>query len=344
VSRRLPGLILVCAATAAACTRAAAPAAIRIGGPTMGTTWSVTLVPGPAGVSAAEIDTVHRAVSAYLDRIDDLMSTWNADSELSRLNRSASLEPVPVAPETFEVLEWAARVTRETGGAFDVTVGPLVDAWGFGPDDDVPVPTPGMLDALRAHTGMEQLGLDPERRSVRKGHAEVRADVSALAPGYAADGVAALLGERGFEDVLVDVGGELVARGHNEHGRRWRVAVELPGGSSREMARLVEITDAGMATSGDYRNYREVDGQRLAHIIDPRTGHPIAHRLASATVVDALAVRADALATALMVLGAEDGLALAERLDVAALLIVRREGDGFDTRASSRFEALVARD
>jgi len=344
VPRHLPALLLVCATTAAACTGANVPGAIRIGGPTMGSTWSVTIVPGPDGLAAAGVDDLRRDVSAYLDRIDVLMSTWNADSELSHFNRSSSLEPFPVSGETFEVLEWASRVTRETGGAFDITVGPLVDAWGFGTGDDVPPPTDDLVDRLRAHTGMDQLALDPEGPSVRKHHADVRGDVSALAPGYAADGIVGLLRERGFSDVLVDVGGELAASGHNEDGRPWRVAVELPEGSGRDAVAVVELSDAGMATSGDYRNYREVNGERVAHIIDPRTGRPIGHRLASATVVDRLAVRADALATALMVLGPEDGLALAERLDVAALLVVRDENGGFTTRASSRFEALRAQD
>jgi len=310
----------------------------------MGTTWSVTLVPGPDGLRDGEAEALRRAIAGYLELIDDRMSTWNPDSELSRLNRSSSPEPFPVSVETFEVLEWASRVTRETDGAFDITVGPLVDAWGFGTDADVPPPTADVVDALRAHTGMDLLELNPEGPSVRKRHPDVRGDVSALAPGYAADGIARLLGERGFSDMLVDVGGELAASGHNEHGGAWRVAVELPEGSGEDAAAVVGITDTGMATSGDYRNYREVDGERVAHIIDPRTGRPIGHRLASATIVDRLAVRADALATALMVLGPEDGLALAERLDVAALLVVRSEDGGFTTVASSRFDALRARD
>jgi len=340
---RLAGLVVLCVA-AASCTRVEEPAEIRIGGPTMGTTWSVALVPGSQLLALSQIEALREDIAADLERIDALMSTWDADSELSRFNRSTSLDRVPVSAETFEVFEWAARLTRETGGAFDVTVGPLVDAWGFGADGDVTPPTPERLATLRAHTGMEQLELDPDTRSVRKRHPDVRADFSALAPGYAADRIARLLHERGFDDVLVDVGGELVARGLNEHGRSWRVAVELPEATTEDVATTVGITDAGMATSGDYRNYREVDGERLAHIIDPRTGRPIGHRLASATVVDRLCVRADALATALMVLGPDEGLALAERLDVAALLLVRRGDGGFETRTTSRFDTLGATD
>lgn len=308
----------------------------------MGTTWSVRLVAGASGPAGAEIEELREALSADLARVNALLSTWDPESELSRFNRSVSLDPFPVSAETFEVFRWAQALSAETGGAFDVTVGPLVDAWGFGAQEDAQaVPDEGTIARLREKSGMHLLTLDPEGQWIQKAHPAVRGDVSAIAPGYAADRLAALLTDRGFADFLVDVGGELVARGRNENGATWRVAVERPGGTSaRSIERVVPLTDAAIATSGDYRNYHEIDGVRVAHILDPRTGRPIAHRLASVTVIDRLAVRADALATALMVLGPDEGLALADRLDLAALLLVRRADGGFDARTSRRFDSV----
>jgi thiamine biosynthesis lipoprotein len=230
----------------------------------------------------------------------------------------------------------------ETGGAFDVTVAPLVEAWGFGAAGATPTPPDAQtLAALREHTGVRHLELDPQGRWVRTRVAGLQCDFSAFAPGWAADRIAELLEQHGVRRALVDVGGELVARGTNESGVPWQVAVERPQEREHAIARLVPLRDAAIATSGDYRNYREVDGDRVTHIIDPATGRPIGHRLASATVIDSRAVRADALATAVMVLGPEAGMALAERLDLAVMLIVRLPDGRFEQRLSPRFAALT---
>jgi thiamine biosynthesis lipoprotein len=345
---RSAGHVCLAAALAASiatvsCRSSPAGRADVIGGATMGSTWSVALVRGAGEPTDPEVDEIRQAIEDDLARVNALLSTWDEESELSRFNRSTSVEPFAVAPETFDVLRWAQTITGQTGGAFDITVGPLVDAWGFGARDDPDAsPSEDEIARLREATGMHHLELDPDGRWVRKRRPDIRCDVSAIVPGYAADRIAALLGRRGFTNVLVDVGGELVARGRNERGVPWRVAVERPDGSAgRPVERVVGLRDAAVATSGDYRNYREIDGRRVPHILDPRTGRPVEHGLASVTVIDTLGVRADALATALMVLGPDEGLALAEALDVAALLLVRREGGGFDARASRRFAALT---
>jgi len=314
----------------------------EFGGPTMGTTWSVKVVAGPGAPSGEERTAIDGAIRDLLARINALMSTWDPESELSRFNRSDSLEPFPVAPETFEVFRWAVELAAETDGALDVTLAPLVDAWGFGPTGSASTPPDEeTLARLRDATGVRHLELDPGGQWVRKRRPDVRCDFSALAPGYAADRIAALLAERGITDFLVDVGGELVARGHNETSSPWQVAIERPQAEGRAVARLVPLVDAAIATSGDYRNYREANGERLTHILDPATGRPIRHALASVTVIDALGVRADALATALMVLGPEKGMALAEDLDLPVVFIVRTPGGGFEQRVTPRFEALT---
>lgn len=314
---------------------------LELTGPTMGTTWSVQIVTGAGGLARDERMEIDGAIRDRLARIEGLMSTWDPESELSRFNRSDSLEPFPVAPETYDLFRWALLLAGQTGGALDVTLAPLVDAWGFGAaGPEGPPPDEETIARLREATGVRHLELDPAGGWVRKLRPDVRCDFAALAPGYAADRIADLLTARGLADFLVDVGGELVARGRNDEAAPWQVAIERPLAGRRPIARLVPLSDAAIATSGDYRHYREVDGERLAHILDPATGRPIRHRLASVTVVDALAVRADGLATALMVLGPDTGMALAERLQLAAFFIVRTADGAYEPRLSTRFEAL----
>jgi thiamine biosynthesis lipoprotein len=311
-------------------------------GPAMGTTWSVKVVTGPDGLSGDDSRSIDRDIRDELARINQLMSTWDATSELSRFNQSSSLAPFPVAPETFDVFRWSVALWTETGGAMDPTIAPLVDAWGFGVDRDVVPPDEATVERLRQDTGMSLVELDPAGAWVRKRRPGVRCDFSALAPGYAADRIAARLEARGVTDVLIDVSGELVGRGHNEQGQPWQVAVERPQAGGRSVARVVSLRDRAMATSGDYRNFREVDGRRLTHILDPRSGRPIHHELASVTVFDALAVRADALSTALMVMGPEEAMAFAERRGVPALFLIRLPGGSFEERRSTAFDALDA--
>jgi len=310
----------------------------------MGTRWSIRFSPnGQTTLDETARENLDREARDVLARIEGLMSTWDEDSELSRFNRSRSIEPFPVSAETFDVFRWAVALAGETDGAFDVTVLPLVEAWGFGAAgkaDGAP-PDAAALAALRASVGIEHVDLDPDGQWVRKRRPDLQCDFSGLAPGYAADALAALLEDRALRDFLIDVGGELVARGRNAEGLPWQIAVEQPDGLQRRVARVVPLTNMAIATSGDYRNYREVAGERIAHLIDPRTGTPIRHRLASVTVIDQAGVRADALATALMVLGPDDGMAFARRLDLAALFIVRTSEGRFDELVTPRFEALA---
>lgn len=333
----------VAAVSVSACGEREPSRLVELRGPTMGTTWSVKLVPGPRGLAEAEIQAIDRHVRDLLARIEGLMSTWDATSELSRFNAIRSDEPFPVSPETFAVFRAAVALAGETDGALDVTVLPLVHAWGFGArgGDVMHAPNDDTLARLHSSTGVRHLALDPNGRWVRKLHPQVECDFSSLAPGYAADLIADLLRVRGLSGFLLDVGGELVAWGRNAEGTVWRLGVDRPELRRRAAAAIVPLDNLAIATSGDYRAYREIDGQRVSHIIDPRTARPVRHALTSATVIDPSAMRADALATALMVLGPDDGMALARRLNLAALLLVRNTDGGFDERPTSRFDELT---
>ena len=198
------------------------------------------------------------------------------------------------------------------------------------------------LELQRERAEKRKIELNAATMTVRKTKPDVQCDLSSVVPGHAADRLSRELTDRGFTDFLVDVGGEVLARGRNEAGAPWQVAIERPELHGDEIQRVVPISDLAITTAGDYRKYREVDGQRVAHILDPRTGRPLTHRLASVTVIDPLAVRADAFDTALMVLGTDEGMALATKLNLAALFI-ERTTDGFVERATPRFEAITAK-
>ena len=308
-------------------------------GATMGTTYAVTVA---ATVTEPEASRIHETIHTTLTEIDAAMSTYDERSELSRFNRSQETSWVDVSPDLFRVLRHALDISDVTDGAFDVTVGPLVNAWGFGPTDRTDaVPTAEDVEGLLANVGHTQVHIDPESARLKKEQADIEIDLSALAKGYGVDRVAEALDTAGYDSYLIEVGGEVRARGYRLDGRRWRVGIEQPTDGAMRLQRVIELRDAALATSGDYRNYFEADGRRYSHTIDPRTGYPVAHRLASASVVASECVIADALATALAVLGPDEGYRLADAKGWAALLVVREEDGRFTERATPAFLAMT---
>jgi len=271
------------------------------------------------------------------------MSTWDSTSELSRFNRSRDTLPHGLSAATMEVLAVAAEVGRESGGALDVTVAPLVEAWGFGPGT-APlqrVPDPEQLAKLRERVGLDRLRIDRRAGTVAKARPDVVVDLSAIAKGYALDRAAEGVRRRGVTDFALEVGGEVRAAGTRPDGVPWRAAIEAPVTGSRSIFRVLELVDESVATSGDYRNFYELGGVRYAHIIDPRTGVPVTWKGYSVTVLHQDAVRADAWATALSVLGPEDGLRLAESRGLAALFVTTQDGR-LRARGTNRMEARLA--
>lgn len=309
-------------------------------GATMGTTYTVRVVTSEAW-GQREHDRIGERMQAALDDVESKMSHYKPSSELSRFNRTRATAPFPVSRETFDVVWHAYQLSELTGGALDVTVGPLVNAWGFGPVEPESLPPDAALLArLRDHMGYWKLELDPVASTLRKTDPELECDLSAVAKGFGVDRVAVVLREEGLTRFMVEVGGEIVAVGLNQQGSPWRIAIERPvmaGG----VQRVVPLSGHAMATSGDYRNVREVDGRLLSHTIDPRTGRPVAHQLASVSVIAELCVVADGLATALEVLGPDEGYALAIERGWAALFLVRDDTGAISERATPAFEALL---
>jgi thiamine biosynthesis lipoprotein len=312
----------------------------QVSGDAMGSTYTVRFVAPrrEAALPAAVRDAVDRAIGA----VDESMSTFAADSELSRLNRHHAERAFAVSPDTFDVLAIAHRVSAASGGAFDVTAGPLVNAWGFGPEHTSRILSRTELAALRERVGYARLELDARTRSVRKMHSGMYVDLSGIAKGYGADRAGAALASLGVEDFVVELGGEVLARGGNVDGQPWRVGIEEPQASPRKVRRVVALTGHAMATSGDYRIYFERDGRRYCHEIDPVSAAPVSHALTSVTVVARDCAHADALATALMVLGPTAGSAFAEQAGIAAYFIERGDAGRLIDRVTPAFAALGA--
>jgi thiamine biosynthesis lipoprotein len=303
----------------AGCTREAAGSRTALAGETMGTTWSATLLgapPPPSGSSwQGEVERV-------LARIDAAMSTWRDDSELSRFNADRSEAWFAVSEETARVVAEALDVHRRTDGAFDPTVAPLLELWGFGPHARRRLPPePGELAEARARVGARALEVRFAPAALRKHRRDLELDLSAIAQGYAVDAVAERLEALGVRRFLVEIGGELRCRGAGPRGGAWRVGLEQPVTHARDWQRVLALRDAAVATSGTHRHFVDLAGERLPHVLDPRRGAPIRHALVSVSVVAPTTSLADAFATGLLVLGPEAGRRIAEREGVAALFV-----------------------
>tara|TARA_R100000935_G_C2816792_1_gene157711 strand:- start:118 stop:1158 length:1041 start_codon:yes stop_codon:yes gene_type:complete len=311
----------------------------EISGPVFGTSYHISVV---LPEDHEKLEALAKGIEDALESVDASMSTWREDSELSKLNRREDQSDwIPVSDALFEVLARADEISRLTDGAFDVTIGPVVNLWGFGPEArPEKIPSEESLDRALATTGYEQLALRPEPPALK---AAVRQyiDLSAIAKGYGVDVVARYLDSEGIEAYLVEIGGEIRTSGKKPDGNVWRLAVEQPvEGTEHRINLVVSLPSRSMATSGDYRNYYESDGRRFSHTIDPETGQPIAHHLASVTVIADDSMTADALATGFTVMGYERASALATRENIPAYFIIRTES-GFEGHQTPAFSSYV---
>jgi len=312
-------------------------AEIALAGRTMGTTYSVKIIK-PID-SELDTDSLQDAIDQALINVNALMSTYDPNSELSLLNQAPSGQAFEISDQTEVVIQEAIRLAKLSDGVLDVTVGPLVNLWGFGPDKrPESIPSPQQLLNARQFVGIDKFVLKDS--AITKLHRDVYIDLSTIAKGYGVDVVASIIETVGINAYLVEIGGEMRVKGAKPNGQSWRIAVEKPVTSERAIQRIVSIGDNAIATSGDYRNYYEQEGVRYSHLIDPNTGYPIDHNLVSVTVVHPSSMIADGLATALNVMGPEKAKLLAEKENLSVLLITK-EGDEFVEYKSPEFEKQV---
>ncbi|GIU28618.1 FAD:protein FMN transferase [Shewanella sp. MBTL60-007] len=309
---------------------------ISLSGNTMGTTYHIKVVPSEtmpdAQLLQAEIDLA-------LEKVNNQMSTYRPDSELSQFNQMTRRERMQVSADTATVIETGIELYKNTDGALDITLGPIVNLWGFGPDKrPTQIPSQQQIDAAMERTGIDAIEIDGNR--ISKQNPDIYVDLSSIAKGFGVDKIAALLDKYHPTGYLVEIGGEISLRGTKADGSLWRIAIEQPSDSGTAVQQVISPKNMAMATSGDYRNYYEEDGQRFSHLIDPRTGYPINHRLASVTVLHEQSMIADGYATAMMVLGTKASLELAKR-EHLAIMLIEKQDDGFKVFYSEAFKPFV---
>ncbi|MGV6808025.1 MAG: FAD:protein FMN transferase [bacterium] len=323
-------------ASMAACSPVEKDSIVRLDGQTMGTTYHVAL-----RSNGIDQTSLKNAIDQRLLEINASMSTYIDDSEINRLSRSPVGEVLHISEELCEVLTISRGVFDMTDGAFDPTVRPLVDLWGFGSElREFSVPDPDSVATQLQYTGFQNLEFDCEYGTATR-LADITLDLSAVAKGYGVDVVSGLLLSSGIVHFMVEIGGEVRLSGRKPGDELWRIAIEKPSVNDRELDRVLELSDRAMATSGDYRNFFEIDGVSYSHTIDPKTGYPVSNGVSSSTVLAETTAEADAYATAFLVMGMEKTLALAEKRDIAVYLLVKGEDD-YQALMSSAFERALA--
>ena len=322
---------------------------LHLSGQTMGTTYHVKIVglrltddDGDGGKSAADNRMTAEALAETIDQrlvdLNGIFSTYIPNSEISVLNRSSGT--LKISQEMHHVLTLAWQIHALSDGAYDITVGPLVNLWGFGPDGPADgIPDQAAIAEALARVGLQKLQLGPD--SLTK-PSNISIDLSSLAKGYAVEQIAALVEELGASRYMVEIGGEVKTKGVNQRGRPWMIGVETPDMNVRQVLRVIPLRDAAMATSGDYRNFFEVAGQTYSHTLNPQTGWPVTHNLASVTVIDDDAGFADAIATAFSVLGPTDTMRIANQKNLRVFAILRTGRDEYEERYSDRMQAYLS--
>lgn len=304
---------------------------VHITGSTMGTYYSVKVVAEKSDKEKLKVQ-----IEELLKEVNQVFSTYIQDSELSKLNANKSLKEIKITPVLMEVLRQAKRVYTESEGAFDVTVGPLVNMWGFGPDKKRNKPTSEMIDQALKNIGADKFKLTED--SVIKSNSSLYIDLSAIAKGQGVDDVSLILKSLGYKNFLVEIGGEVRASGTKLDGSSWRVGIEKPSPKlGQAIQKVIALDNMSIATSGGYRNYLKYGDKVFSHTISPKTGLPVEHMLVSATVLDSSCAVADAWATAFMVLGSRKGLEIANRLGLKAYFLVKTD-KGFKEIQSKHFE------
>ncbi|NLT52302.1 MAG: FAD:protein FMN transferase [Ignavibacteria bacterium] len=324
---------LICMFLAAACNQNAEH--IKFSGETMGTYYAITI-----GKADVKIQTIKASVDSVLKEVNTQMSTYLSKSVLSQFNKYRDTVWFKAPKELISVVEESKNIYEQSDGCFDITVGPLVNLWGFGPENrPETVPSDNEIIARKILIGSDKLLVDKSFLMIKKKIPELYCDLSAIAKGYGVDAVAKFLEQKGIKDYLVEIGGEVRTRGKNQFGEEWKVGISSVDGGTG-IQRVIHLSGNSIATSGDYRNYFEENGIRYSHTIDPRTGKPINHKLVSVSVICKECMSADGYATAIMVLGPEEGLAFAEKLNLPVFIIVKKK-DGFKEIMTESFKKYL---
>lgn len=307
----------------AGCNQAEKTETIRLDGSTMGTSYSVQLVKKH---NAIIDDALSGEIKDILDLVDSTMSTWRSDSELSRINKKSGNQWINVSPDLLFLLNMALLISDKTDGAFDITVDPLIELWGFSSNEPInTIPNEQSIKDRMQQVGYKNLIVDIQRGAIKK-KIPIRLNLSAIAKGFAVDKIAEHLDKKGFAAYLIEVGGELRFKGNKPDGVGWKIAIETPAAGDRQPHRVIGVSNNSIATSGDYRNFYEIKGRHYSHTIDPVTGRPVTHNLASVTIIDKNTAYADALATAIMVMGFERGYEFCKLNKIPAYFIIRKDG------------------
>ena len=313
------------------------PNLVKFSGFTMGTIFNIQLNSLPENIDIKKLES---EIHDILFQVNNQMSTYQDNSELSKINFSKSTDWINISNDLYTVISTALLISNKSGGAFDITIGPVVNLWGFGPGEHKQkIPSVEELAETLSSTGDWNLHLRQYPYALRKDKADIYIDLSGIAKGYAVDKIAARLDQAKIKNYMVEIGGEIKAKGLNDQNMPWQIGIEKPVVNERKVQDVVKLDNLAMATSGDYRNFFDVNGKRYSHTIDPKTGWPVAHRLTSVTVFHESAMYADAMATALLVLGPETGMQLANQEGLATLFIIREENKFIENK-SKAFELL----
>ncbi len=317
---------------------------LRFSGQTMGTTYNIVVIPN----TDSQKDKLFQDIEKTLKRVNTHLSNWDPNSEISNINNSQSTTPINISPMLIKVLETANTVHEKSFGFFDITLSPLIDLWGFGPKTMQPkLPSEDQIQTALAKVGQStKLKLDLEAKTLTKTNKDTQINLSAIAKGFGVDEVARTLLKNNINNFMVEIGGELIARGKKPNGEKWKIGIEKPDAAGKEIQLIVKLSDLAMATSGDYRNYYEKDGQRYSHILNVKTGRPFTHKTMSVTVIEKNTMLADAWATALLTVGKTKGMELAKKNNLAAFFIFKSDKSAklaFETSMSPRFIELTVK-
>ena len=331
-------ILLICTLLWTGCSRSAPHQLHQFSGKTMGTTFTVKVVSEQLTDSAFQ--QMQDDINALLKEVNRQMSTYIPDSEISKFNQFSDTVWFSISDDFAYVLERSLEICKESGGALDITVAPLVNLWGFGPEKRTTVqPSDAEIEERRAWVGYQKLKVRRDPPAVKKTHPRVMCDLSATAKGFGVDKVADYLIKRGFQNHFVEIGGEARANGKNEYGLNWRIGIISPD-EKGNVKKIVILDNMAIATSGDYFNYKEINGKRYSHTINPVTGKPITHKLASVSVLTKDCLSADGYATAIDVMGPEQGLKFAESRKLPVYMIVREE-NGFVEKMNEGFKKIL---